>query len=378
MGASNDVSLISPAADEEVAAFFEACPASFAQQTIGWRNVIAPIGPDVPLFLGSRRNNRLLGVLPAYKYDGPLGSILTTCPQAGALGGVACLPNENAPAIYQALLGAFVELAKEKGCATATVITNPFWPDHELYQRFFAADFSLQNSCQVLDLETGVTATGEFPQADTNVLRNLKKAQGGELVMDEGQSEPNVAEWYEIHAARHTEIGATPLPREMFMGALREMVPRDKARFFFVRLKEAPHTMVAGGFYVYHGQVIDALMPSIRTEFSKLSPNFLMAAHTIRWAKARGLRYYNWQASPPGSGVYRFKKQWGSRDATYYICTKVTGDISPFTSTTVAFVREAYRWHYVMPFDRIGVAPGGGPAESSREGAWQALAGAES
>jgi CelD/BcsL family acetyltransferase involved in cellulose biosynthesis len=120
-----------------------------------------------------------------------------------------------------------------------------------------------------------------------------------------------------MHVERHREIGATPLPEAMFLGALEHMLPQGKASFFFVRLAERPETLVAGGFYVHHGGVIDALMPAFRSEHAELAPNFLLAAHTLRWARAAGLRHYNWQGSPPEGGVRRFKLQWGSTDRTY-------------------------------------------------------------
>ena len=115
----------------------------------------------------------------------------------------------------------------------------------------------------------------------------------------------------------------------------------------------------------------------MRTEHAGLLPNFLLAAHTIRWAKARGLRYYNWQASPPGGGVHRFKRQWGSHDAVYYYFTRITGDVEPFHRSTVAFVRDAYSGHYVMPFDKIGVEPGSMPCVSSRKDAWDISTGVD-
>ena len=374
-----EVRLVCPADNgevEAVEAFFDACPTSFAQQTIHWKNVVAPIGPDEPLFLACRVQGKIVAVLPAYKFDGPLGSILTTAAQAGALGGVACNALSDVERVYETLLTAFVELARERGCAVATVITNPFWPDHELCHRFLKPDFALENNCQVLDLETAIESNGQFTGTATNVRRNLKKAESCRLFIDEAQTERNVHEWYELHAARHRDIGATPLPRAMFTGALREMIPHDKARFFFVRLLDEPQEMVAGGFYVYHGQVMDALMPSVRTDYRRFAPNFYLAAYTIRWAKARGLGYYNWEGSPPESGVYRFKRQWGSRDAVYYFFTRITGDVSLLMQSSVEFLREAYRWHYVIPYDKLGVGPGESSAASSRKSAWEAMTGA--
>jgi hypothetical protein len=359
------------AADAELADFFEACPTSFAQQTPGWRDAIASLGVDEPLGLGARRDGRLVGVLPAWRFDGPLGAILTSAVQAGPLGGVACLPGIDPEPVYAALLGGFRELAAERGCALASVLTNPFWPDAVLCERHLEPGFALENLCQVLDLDTTLDGDGEPRDAGENLRRNLRRARSGRLVVDEAQTPANVAEWYALHAARHRELGASPLPEGLVTAALERMVPRDKARFFFVRLADGG-AMAAGGLYLYHGQVIDALMPSVASAHAALAPGYLLASHTLRFARARGLRFYNWQASPPAGGVRRFKLQWGSREAAYRYLTRATGDARRLLEGPVAAVRSGYPWHYALPYDRIGrdAAAGGGP--SSRQSAWAA------
>lgn len=354
--------------DAELDAFLDACPASFAQQTSAWRDVITGIATDEPLFLGCRSEGRLLGVLPGYRFEGPLGAILTSVAQAGPLGGVACLPGVDPAPIYRSLLTAYADLASQRGCCLASVITNPFWPDHELYAGF-DADFTLENSCLALDLERDVDEGG-FPSAGSALGRQLRRAHSAGFAIDDEQSEANVSAWYAIHAARHAEIGATPLPEEMFQGAFRSAVPKGKARFFFVRDQGL---MVGGGFYLLHNRVIDALMPAVRAEDARRGANYFLAEHTIRWARSRGLRYYNWQASPPGGGVYRFKRQWGSAAHDYYYLTRITGNADAILKSTPERIREAYPWHYVMPFDRIGVEASRAGGTSSRKAAWETL-----
>jgi hypothetical protein len=361
----------SAATDAELAGFFEACATSFAQQTPGWRDAIASLGVDEALTLAARRDGRLVGVLPAWRFAGPLGAILTSAAQAGPLGGVACLPEAEPEPVYAALLGAFRELAAARGCALASVLTNPFWPDAELCARHLEPGFVLENTCQVLDLDSAFDGAGEVRGAGENLRRNLRRARSGRLVVDEAQTAENVAEWYALHAARHREVGAAPLPERLFTAALEHMVPRDKARFFFVRLANGGG-LVGGGLYLYHGQVIDALMPSVASAHAALAPGYLLADHTIRFARARGLRRYNWQASPPGGGVRRFKLQWGSREVRYRYLTRVTGDARPFLAGPVEAVRSGYAWHYALPFDRIGAGAAGTAGPSSRESAWQA------
>jgi SAM-dependent methyltransferase len=355
--------------DAELEAFLAACPTRVAQQTPGWRRVIEAIGVDEPRLLACRRRGELIGLLPAWRYQGPLGAILASGVQAGPLGGVVCHPDADRETVYAALLEAFLELARQEGCAVATVITNPFWPDRDLCEKRFAPDYLLENVCQVLDLASGLDAAGAPTGGSQNLRRNLRRAESGALRIDEEQSLANVEAWHAIHEQRHRAIGATPLPKALFTAALEHGVPAGVARFFFVRLAETGE-LVGGGLYLHHGTVIDALMPSIASEHAALGPAFLLAAHSMRWARARGIRYYNWEPSPPGGGVLRFKQQWGSADLSYAYLTRVTGDVSPILAAGVEAVKAGYPFHYVLPFDRIG--PGAAAGPSTREGAWQA------
>jgi hypothetical protein len=364
------LSAAEPDVDAELDTFFDACQTSYAQQTRPWRDVIFGMGVDEPLFLGCRDAGVLVGVLPAYRFDGPLGAILTSVPQAGPLGGVACRASPREP-VYEALTGAFLELARERGCALASLITSPIWPDRSLYERCRQPDFALDNSCLVLDLDEALDAAGELVAQPSNLRRNLRKAGSAALVIDEDQTEGNVHRFYAIHEQRQREIGVTPLPLRLFSLALEHAVPAGVARFFFVR-RAADGEMLAGGFYVCHGAVIDAFMPAMRSDAAALAPNFRLAHHTIGWARRRGLRFYNWQASPPGGGVDRFKRQWGSRDHDYAYLTWITGDAEAILAANVSDITSGYPWHYVVPFDRLGAASEAARGPSSRAAAWGA------
>jgi hypothetical protein len=357
----------------EVGGFLDACPTSFAQQTPAWSAVVEAAGPDRSHYLACHDGRRTVGVLPAHVCPGPLGSILTSAAQAGALGGVAVAPDAEPEPVYRALFAGFEALARAHGAALATVYSNPLWPDHELCERLLAPHYVLENACQVLDLEHGVGADGSFPLASENLRRNLRRAESGRLRVDREATRDSVRTWYAIHAERHRAIGATPLPEALFQGALEHAVPQGKASFFFVRLAERPAEMVAGGFYVHHGRVIDALMPAFRSEHAELAPNFLLAAHTLRWARAAGFRLYNWQGSPPEGGVRRFKLQWGSADHAYRLCTRITGDAAPFLAASADEIKRGYAWHFALPFDALGKAPGASPHRSRREIAWKTV-----
>jgi hypothetical protein len=359
-------------AEAEVAAFLEACPESFAQATPAWARVIEHVGPDRSGYLACHDGARLVGMLPAHLCDGPLGAILVSAAQAGALGGVAVASEVERAPVYAALLGAFREHARERGAALATVYTNPLWPDDELCERFLEPHYVLDNTCQVLDLARGVAADGSFPLASESHQRNVRRAESGALRVTRETEPEAVRAWHRIHVERHGAIGARPLPEALFLGALAHAVPAGKASFFLVRLADDPAELVAGGFYLHHAGTLDALMPAFRAEHAELAPNFALAAHTLRWARAQGLRHYNWQGSPPEGGVRRFKLQWGSTDRAYRLCTRVTGDATRFTRASADELKRGYAWHFALPFDALGSTPGAAPIRSARAGAWKA------
>ncbi len=368
-----DVFLVSPHDAAEVEALLDACPTSVAQQTLAWRNVVVGMGQDEAMCLGCRQSEsgKLVGFLPAYRFEGPLGAILVSCAQVGSLGGVVSHPQVDRRSVYQALLQAFVDLAISKNCAVATVISNPFYPDSDLCERHLAPDYVLENTCQVLDLKTAMDDGGDLVAPTAKLRHNLRRASCESLSIDEEQDSRNVDDWYSIHKARHCELGVTPLPKQIFDNALEELIPEDKGRFFFVRLADSGE-MVGGGMFLSHGGVADMLMTSTLSKYRQLRPNYLLALRAMRWARKRGVQYFNWQGSPPDSGVHKFKHGWGSYDVSYCFLTRVTGDVTPLLNAAPRDVKAAYPWHYVLPFDQIGAGRSRTNRRSSRDGAWKA------
>ena len=356
--------------DSELDAFLDTCPESFAQQTPSWRDVITRVARDEAIFLTCRRAGRLVGLLPTYRFVGPRGSILTSVPLPGPLGGIATREDEDRAQIFSALLERCFELARSLACDLVTVITNPFRPDAELYAQIKTPDFILDNALQALNLTEDVAEDGALLNASSSLLRNVRGARTSGLVVDETQSLANVEEWYAIHEKRHRQLGATPLPRELFHAALEHAVPSGRARFFFIRQGPGGE-MAAGGLYLCHGSVVDAFMPSMDARHASLRPNHLLAAHSIAWARSAGYRFYNWQGSPPEGGVERFKRSWGSRRFEYCFLTWITGDPAAFLDATVNQLVEEYRWHYVLPFDRLGSAGGAPTNHSLRSDTWK-------
>jgi hypothetical protein len=349
-----DINLSDPASRARYDAFFESCADAFIQQSSLWADVISALGPDKPIFLLCNDGTQDVGGLPLYLYEHKHGNVLTSVPQPGPMGGVFCksdLPAETKHAVYQALIARAEEIAKAHQCLSMTFITNPFQPDIELYKSVFAPTYIFENFTQSIPLKE-VIADGRFTLKDynrrSNLSRNIKTAHEADFKVEREGTVARLDEWYKIHCARHTEIGATPLRLDLFQNILRVLEPHGKAHLLLIN-KGAD--IASGCVYIHHRNVLDVFLLSMNTAFFELGPNFVNTEQSMLWAAQRGIHQYNWQSSPKrDTGVYRYKKQWGSVDISYFFVTKLYCTPERIKEIGLDTIKKEYPFHYVVPF----------------------------
>lgn len=325
-------------------ALFDRCERAFIQQSSHWAHMIAPLGPDEPIFLLCEDDGQDIAGLPLYLYSPPSGSILTSVPQAGPLGGIFHLTGlspEKQSEAYRCLLDAAKEIAAREKCLTLTVISNPFRNDRDLYERFLQPEWVLENFTQYLDLS-------EPAQRSHGHRNNLNKAKKRGFRVEVCTTDSDFNRWYDIHCERHGEIGATPLDHRLLYGIFKQSGPLQKSRLFLVRFEQE---IAAGALLVYHQKIADVFMLSVSKKFMEDKPNFVAVDESIGWASQAGVEIYNWQSSENRrSGVYDFKRQWGSRDIPYFFLTKCTGAVEDLKRIGSGSMKVAYKGHYVLPF----------------------------
>lgn len=334
-------------------ALFEACPRAFIQQSTLWAEAISEIGPDEPVFLFAERDGAAVAGLPLYLFHGPAGSILTSVPQAGPLGGIFVRPGVPAEPLYELLLSEADRLARTQGCVALTVITNPLESDHSLYARVLENALTLENFTQVLAISSAVK-NEEFVlpnSVDPNIRRHLRKCPNlGYSVRSAGPGADFDA-WYEVHIERHKEIGATPLNRRHLENIVRLLVPANRALFMVI---EHEGRIVGGSIVAHHVEVADVFILSTTARARRDGANYLLIKDALCRLAARGAKTLNWQSSPlRGDGVYKFKRQWGSEERPYYFVTRLYDDPAKLLALGVEGIHSAYPGHYVVPFGAL-------------------------
>lgn len=340
------------------AQLFHECSNGLAQQSVEWSDVIAPISPDKPYYLVVRNisDQSIIAGLPLYYFKGQLGGILTSVPHAGSLGGIICrdkLGAVTAQEIYQALTKRATQMAEALGCIALTIITHPFLDDAGLYWDTTPPSYVLNNFCQVIDLESILDDSGSYNTGkssyNSHIRRNLSKAYDAGVTVQWGE-EQDFHHWYEIHRKRHSQLGALPLPKSLLEGVVTKMKTADLGGLAVAKMKGK---IIGGCAYIWNKKVVDVYMPSGDSQYLNYGINYVAIDFGLRQFAKLGLKWFNWQSCPRNSGVYDFKKRWGSAERAYQFLTWTFPGFEKVLDADVTTVSRAYQWHYVAPFEAI-------------------------
>lgn len=351
------VEIVTKSNEWEYKAFVDNCSCALVQHTMEWREVIAGIGEDIPVYLIARDNGKAVGALPAFLYKCELGNLIISIPQAGGYGGIV-VGNDSSlkKEVYSSLLARLIIEAKRHDCLLVTVCTSPLFGEISLYRKYFKPDFEQENLFQYIDLSDDFVSDLDGKRRGKireNIWRNIKKAKNYGLSVTREDSDKHFDRWYNIHEKRMGEIGAQPLPRILFEGIRRYVIKEGHGIFAYTFEQDR---LIGGAVSVGHNQVMDYFMGSFDLDYHKSQPNSLLMYKMIKYAQAQGYIYWNWQsASSPQSGVYHYKAGWGSQDGRHYYLTKVVGDIAELRQVPLSVIKEKYRWHYVMPFQEFAM-----------------------
>lgn len=335
--------------------FLEKCRWNLIQHDTDWRNAILDLGKDKPFFIIAKENGKIVGALPLYYYECELGNLLTTIAWHSISGIICSERNVSCQAIYKALLDYCISLAKDLDCTAISIATNPFLDDKEYYLNHFKPDYIMENFIQCINLNEIFDDKGSLVHPNyikrSSLTRNLKKAELKRVTISDEQTQANINEWFAIHEKRMNEFGVTPFPKKLFTNTFQSLIQKGKGKFLFAFHEKK---MISGCFFIFNKRVMDAYMISMDSKYRKYGANCLITYHMLKWANKNGISIFNWQSSDKRkSGVYEWKEQWGSRERIFLYLTKILGDISEWRELGYHTLEEAYKWHYVLPFNLL-------------------------
>ena len=331
--------------------FIEKCPLSLVQHSLEWRKFILELPNQEDIYLIAREAGHVVGVLPAFVYHCDLGNIVESTPLAGVYGGIVCHSDHpRCGQVFHSLLAGLIDVAREKNGILTTICTPPFFCDDvDLYKKYFQPDFVKESFYQYLNLQTDPVS--ELPaKRKSAIKRGINKARR-QLTISCEDTDERFEQWYDIYSQRFADIGATCVNREFFDKARYSLFPCDRGRFYYAF---CDGHLIGGTILVYNHHVVDYMASAFLTSSMKYNPGNYIIDTALTWARGRGIKYFNWKASPSrDSGVYQYKARWGSTEGRYHYLTKITGDVDSLRRTPLHTLKKKYGGHYLMPYEEF-------------------------
>jgi hypothetical protein len=308
------------------------------------------LGDAKPLYLVARNRDRLVGALPAYEQVGPRGIVINSLPYFGSHGDLLIDPHEERGPVARALLAAVDDYRRSIDAISVNIVGQLFRADdRELLDAWWIS--KVDDRIGQLSRLPRETARNDLLDAVlakcTPKSRNLvRKGLKGRFVIGRSDSE---ADWKALHCHHvngMTRIGGNAKPWGHLIALRRAFSAADTCRLYTAHIDG---TFAGGLLMLVWGQWAEYFMPvAVEEQRSNQVVSALIARVMVELA-AEGVSLWNWGGTWRNqTGVYRFKKGWGSSDLTYGYYGYSRREA--FAGASSATLREDYPFFYLFPF----------------------------
>ena len=342
---------LTAAQDSEVESFLDALALESASVLAYhypfYRRVLESVGVGEPTYFGARRGGELVGVLPCFRKRASAGTVYCSLPFFGPNAGVLCRPAEK-ESVEPALLNALLEHARADGALACSVYTPFLGDDLRHYDRVFAGAAVVEKSTLYLPL--GRPDRGEFIAYAPTLARNLRKAERSDITVTGEVTDSRISDLYAIYRQNCADYGI-PAKSRAVLDAL--AAQRGRWVHFYFALQSG-ELMIAALVVLHSPRTASYYLPCSTDAARTLQPTTLLIDRAMRHARAEGLDFWNWEASPSrDSGVYRFKKKWGSLESSYRVYSQILGDPERLCRLGADGIASEFPYFFVYPFDRL-------------------------
>jgi len=338
------------------------CPSAMIYHSLSFRRFLKEFLPSSVSdhYLLAFDGEELLGALPTFVTNGPLGPVLNSLPFFGSHGGVLLKPNAK-PVVFRFLTDALVTFCQSQKVRFATIIDTPFTSNEIELQNTFNFQYSDQRIGQLTSLPSGTDSEkvsemlfGLYHKKTRNIVRKALR-NDLELAFDYDQSSQTLKELHALHESNIMGLGGIPKPKEFFDVISNQLLEDNDYRIYTARSKSGE--LVCGLMLLYFKDMVEYFVPA--TTESVLSAQPLSALIFLSMRDAileRQAKIWNWGGTwLSQDGVYHFKSRWGTTDRTYKYYTRVFSDPAVLQDVDRKTLQNGYPWFYTVPFSTLNL-----------------------
>lgn len=249
-----------------------------------------------PWFLSAERRGALAGVLPLMEISGPLfGRFLCSQPYLNSGGVLADSRDAVAALLDRAVALADTRDVRRLELRHEQPVTHPGLNDNRTEKVHMRRPLPATTDALWTDLKSKVRSQIRRPLRDASLTVTF----GSDWELDA---------FYDVFCVNMRDLGTPPWPRALFACLLEHFAA--SAEIGTVRLNGRP---VAAGLLVHGPGTTFVPSASSLRKFNSTSANMLLYWHLLCRAIERGQTEFDFGRSTPGSGTWRFKRQFGAQ-----------------------------------------------------------------
>ncbi len=282
-------------------------------------------------------NNNISGILPLFFKEGAMGTIVNSLPFYGSHGSVLATDKES----RERLRAKYQEVISNADISAATIISNPLDPDGDISA--LPHDFRDERIGQFTHL--GYTENhanklmAAFHYKTRNMIRKAEKS-GVNVSIDN-----NAFQFLEeTHIENMKAIGGNAKPHSFF-----KLFPAFFTDTFKIYTADLHGEIIAAVLLFYHNNTVEYYTPVIKEAHRDKQGLSLIIHRAMTDASQQGYTMWNWGGTwKSQTGVYTFKKRWGTKDIPYFYYTTIANKM--LTKQSPVDLLKMYPHFFVAPF----------------------------
>lgn len=338
---------LSPSNDDEVIRFLDDLgsntPSVLGYYYPFYRDMLTEIGIGQAVYFGGYINGELIALLPTFRKEAPPGVIYSSLPYFGPNAGVLCNHLEATADIHETLLQALLHRAKQEDVSICSIYTPFMFDNFDLYDSVMPEAIHVEKFTQYLELN--------FDTRSKNFGRNLRKARREGVQVCKEITAERIDAFYKIYEQNCTDYDISLKPKKCIELLVDEALIGKHTDIYFAYHEEE---MIGGLLMIWSPLTASYYIPCTLSESRTLQAGPLLIDHALQDARTRGIRIWNWESSPAReSGVFRFKKKWGSLEGSYRIYVQTFQSREVFQKLGRKGILQHYPNYFVYPFDLL-------------------------
>ncbi|HYW56854.1 MAG TPA: GNAT family N-acetyltransferase [Polaromonas sp.] len=335
----------------------QSAPCAMFNHSIRFRNFLKLVIPEAKeTYFLAYKEGKLVGALPTFTRDGPIGPVVNSLPFYGSHGAAVLRHGENQE-VRTALFDSLRDYCVNVEAAFSTVVESPLDGCRESYSAL-NADFTDDRIGQI-------TALPQYSEGDTesNLMdifhhktRNMvRKGLKSGFIVGHEDSGFAMTSLYEIHAENMRAIGGLAKPLSIFQAIKSAFAYGEDYRVYIAR---DGNKIAAAMLVFYFKDTVEYFTPAVQEKYRSNQPLSLLIFSAMRDAVVeRSARLWNWGGTwRSQEGVYLFKSRWGTKDYPYRYHINQYRKHLDIAKTSKTELFNGYPYFFTIPFRLLSVS----------------------